>query len=795
MSKHKKKNKKSHKVLKALFWTFFTIFLLVGAAGVGFIGYQIMQAPDISEIDATPEGYLTTILDNEEEVMSTLYVTESNRVYVDLEQMPMDLQQAFIAIEDARFYDHHGIDLIGIIRAAVKGLTSGNFSQGASTITQQLLKNNVFTGWMEEEDFYDRICRKIQEQYLAIRLEQQFSKEWILENYLNTINLGGGTRGVQVAAKFYFGKEVTDLTLAESALIAGITKNPSAYNPLKNPEKCLERQQLVLDAMYDQEYITSEEYQMANEEDVISALITESENRTGQVLSWFEDALLEQLVSDLMRQYGYTKEEAWNLLYSGGLTIYSTQNTKLQEICEAEAVNPQWCNNGEQLSMVMTDVSTGAVAAIVGGSDEKTSSLTYNRATSAICQPGSTIKIVGEYAAAVDYKMVTLGTTVNDEPYTYSNGTPLQNSYGSYKGMTTIRDAIAVSGNIVALKTYQQVGADRVFSYLEKFGITTLTEEDKNEALALGGTYNGVTNLEMTGAYNAIANDGIYLEPHYYTKVVDRNGNVILQKNPETEQVISLESAQILTLAMQDVITYGTGTDCAVEGTDLAAKSGTTNDNRDLWFVGFSGYYTLGVWGGFDDHSAQTDGGYVKQIWQNVMEAAHVGKEWSPLVNTGNLIKADICTKCGNLAIKGLCDSTVQGDMTKEEYYVSGTQPSNRCDCHESVTLCTESKKAVTKFCPKEMQYTKIYLKSASSGTEDASYVMPSGAKGSCDIHTSLWDELMKKKAEEEAAKAENPDNSEGTGETPEGDTPDEGQEENESWWDQFFPDNTETEE
>lgn len=778
-----KKTKKAARIVKPVLICCGVMLLILIGVLAAFVWKQIQQAPDISEIDATPDGYLSTILDKDENVMNTLYVTESNRIYVGLENIPQELQEAFIAIEDARFYSHKGIDIKGILRAVGQGIAKGSFSQGASTITQQLLKNNVFTDWMEEETFYDRVCRKVQEQYLAICLEQNYSKEWILENYLNTINLGGGTRGVQVAAQYYFSKDVSELSLTECALLAGITKNPTAYNPINHPDKSLDRQHLVLKAMLEEGYISQEEYDMAYAEDVIAALITDSEERGTKIFSWFEDSLLEQLVEDLMVEYNYNEEEAWDMIYSGGLTIYSTQDTRLQEICETEATRSEWYTDEQEISVVVTDVSTGAVAAIIGGSEEKTASLTYNRATDAIRQPGSTIKIIGEYAAAIDTGVVSLGTAINDEPYTYSDGTPLSNSTGTYKGMTTVREAIASSGNIVALKTFQMVGESKVYEYLQKFGITTLTQEDRNEALSIGGTYNGVTNLEMTAAYNAIANSGRYTEPYYYTKVVDRRGNIILQHQTDYEQIIGEDTAELLTDAMEDVIAYGTGTEAAVSGLTLAGKSGTTNENRDVWFVGFSSYYTCGIWGGYDNNSAQTSGSYVKQIWKSVMNQAHLEKENMPITDTSKLTSVTICTKCGNLAIDGTCDDTVQGDMTREEYYMTGTEPKKMCDCHIRVTICQESEMEAGDYCPEEMLLEKVYLKTGTEGTEDSAYVLPESMKNTCDIHTHFWDQWKDGEMEEEAEGKEN-----------ESDTENNGSSENEAgtengWWNGFFGD------
>ena len=709
----------------------------------GFVVYQMVQAPDISEIDATPNGYRSTILDKDGEVMENLAVTESNRIYVSLEEIPDDLEHAFVAIEDARFYSHGGIDIKGILRAGMKTITSGfKVMQGGSTITQQLLKNNVFTDWMEEETLMDRFSRKIQEWSLAMQLEDEYSKEWILENYLNTINLGGGTRGVQRAAQYYFGKDVTELTLAQSALIAGITQSPEAHNPLINPENSVNRQHLVLSAMLEQEWITKEQYDEAMLENVISKLNVDGENKV-QIFTWFEDALLGQIVEDLTTEYTYSENDAWNLIYSGGLTIHATVDQELQEDCEDIISDPAWHSGDEEVSMVMANAKTGAVEAIVGGRGEKESSLTYNRATDAIRQPGSTIKVIGEYAAALDAEELTLGTAINDEPYAYSDGTPLKNAYASYKGMTTVREAIADSSNIVALKAFQTMGTDAVFEQLEEFGITTLTGEDKNEALSIGGTYNGVTNLEMTGAYNAIANNGYFIEPYFYTQVVDRNGKVILERGTEGEQIIKEETAELLTSAMEDVITYGTGTAVAVEGVTLAGKSGTTNDYKDLWFIGFSSYYTCGLWAGHDSYEAQESSAYVKTIWQSLMENAHYDKVDAPVTDTENLVEADICIKCGKLAVSRLCDKSMQGDMTATELYIVGTEPKKNCDCHVKVKVCEETGMEAGDYCPIYDVKTDIYLKSATAGTEDEAYAIPESAKNVCDVHTDVWDVIV----------------------------------------------------
>lgn len=739
-----------NKTLKTSLIVFGVLAAITLGMAVIFLTVQIINAPNLSEVNAAPDGYLSTILDKDENVVNTLYVTESNRIYVGMENIPKQLQDAFVAIEDSRFRSHHGIDLKGIARAFSHGVSNGEFTQGASTITQQLLKNNVFTDWMSEETFYDSLCRKVQEQYLALCLEHKYSKDWILENYLNTINLGGGTRGVQVASQYYFGKDVSNLTLAESALLAGITRNPTAYNPLRNPEKSLDRQKLVLDAMLAQEMISQEEYDKAILEDVIGNLKEHAENSGVKIFSWYEDALLQQIVKDLTATYRYNEEEAWNLIYSGGLTIYSALDPELQSMCEAQATDAKWYSDDQEISLVIMDVDSGAVRAIVGSSKEKEASLAYNRATDALRQPGSTIKLIAEYAAAIDKGVLTLGDVLDDEPYKYSNGTDIHNSYGSYKGMTTIRDAIMTSSNVVALKAYQMAGERAVFEYLDKFGITTLTEEDKNEAISIGGTYNGVTNLEMTAAYNAIANDGKYIEPYFYTKVVNREGDVVLEKKAEFEQVIDKTSAQLLTSAMKDVITKGTGQAAAVSGVELAGKSGTTNEKKDLWFIGYSTEYTCGIWGGYDDNSPQNDSTYVKKLWKSVMTEAHKGKEKQALVDNESLITKVICKKCGKLAVEGICEDTLQGNMTRKEYFVSGTEPKTFCDCHVKLTICEESNHKAGIYCPGDSKVTGVYLKNGTEGTEDADCVAPQVTDEGCTVHKSLWDRWTDDKKDEE---------------------------------------------
>ncbi len=731
--------------IKTVLRVILVTLLAVIAAGAVFVAYCVVRAPSINVLDAMPHGYRSNVLDRDGNVVLTLSGEASNRVYVKLSEVPESLQEAVVAIEDERFYEHFGIDPKGIMRALYKGITEGNFSEGASTITQQLLKNNVFTDWMNETTFLDKVQRKIQEQYLAIALEMHVDKAWILENYLNTINLGGGNWGVETAAKYYFDKDVSELTLSESAVIAGITRNPTRYNPITNPEANAERRDYILDKMLELGFITPEERDEAAGDDVYARISEVSTNGGSQeIMTYFEDAMIYSVLHDIMSATRCSEEKAWDLIYRGGLTICSTEDSRMQELAGEVINNPDYYTSDEQASLVLMDTETGQVRALIGGRGEKNANLLLNRATSMVRQPGSTIKVIGEYAAALDSGAMTLGTVIADSPCTYSDGTEVHNFDGAYKGNITVQTAIAQSRNIVALKCFNQIGMDPIWNMIGKFGITTLTENDKVEALALGGTYGGVTNLEMTAAYASIARGGQYTEPILYTKILDHDGNVLIEKKQTTRRVISENTAKLLTSALEDAMLSGTGVEANFESDaviDLAGKSGTTTDIRDAWFIGYSPSLTCGVWGGFDDNRTQESSTYVKYIWKDVMAGAHtegVAEEFE----TGNSIEeVEICTKCGKRAVKGLCENAIHGDGTETVCFASGTAPTEKCDCHVMVAICAESGELSGPYCKHEEG--RVYLKSAVPGTEEEQYVLPaslSDPKVTCHTHTSLWD-------------------------------------------------------
>lgn len=823
----KKMSAKSPRVLrkfKVVCYKLLLVFAFALVVGVAFTGFGVYKgiidsSPAIDAMDVTPTGFLSTVLDTEGNTTATLVASGANRVYVTIDEIPEDLQHAFVAIEDARFYEHNGIDVKGIIRAGVKGILSGgHFSQGASTITQQLLKNNVFTTWTTDKGFA-KVVRKLQEQYLAVELEKKVQdKNWILENYLNTVNLGQNSLGVQAAAMRYFNKDVSELTLSECAVIAGITQSPERLNPISHPEKNAERREEVLRNMEEQGYISGEEKERALADNVykrIKKVNIKKTEESSQINSYFVDEVTNQVLEDLQTMLGYTKADAYKALYNSGLTIYSTQDPKIQAICDEEVnnsenyvVQPQISFNyrlsvqkadgnienydehtmlayyqasnsayninfaseeealsaieaykaeimepgdtipegGEylhytlqpQAAMTIIDQSTGEVKAIVGGRGDKVANRTLNRATDSTRQPGSTFKVLAAYAPALDGAGMTLATVEDDAPYTYANGTPLKNYDKRYRGFTDFRTAITYSINVVAVKCLTDIGVDNSYSYLEDFGFTTLKDSDRVQSLALGGLTNGVTNLELTAAYATIANQGTYIKPRFYTKILDHEGNVLIDNTAQTKSVLKETTAWLLTDAMKDVITTGTGKLCNFEGMTLAGKSGTTTKSRDALFAGYSPYYTCVVWGGFDDNTPQTTTSYAKLIWKAVMQRLHEGLEDKDFTMPDGIVTCSVCKKSGKLAKNGLCNCDPRGSQVTTEYFAAGTEPTEYCDTHVAVTICSASGKPAGPYCPAEGLKTRAYISGGSSGTADSPYLLPANlSTNTCPVHTA----------------------------------------------------------
>lgn len=813
-AKQKALNSKSAKWGRKIILTCFKVVLIAIAAvgicgvsaGIGAFRGILADTPTVRLSGVIASGEATIVYDCEGNEIDQYVSTNSNRIEVDMDEVPKHLGQAFVAIEDERFYQHNGIDVKGILRAAYQFIiTGGEETQGASTITQQLLKNTIFTDWTSEGDnVIKKVKRKIQEQYLALEITKQLSKDEVLLRYMNAINLGQNTLGVEAASLRYFGKSCSDLTLSECAVIASITQNPSWYNPIRHPENNAQRRQRCLNKMLELGFITQAEYDeaMADTEAVYERIglydtdYRESNTTSG---SYFSDAVYEQVKKDLVMA-GYSETLAESMLTSGGLRIESTMDPAIQAIADEEFANPDnypenvkwyltyaltittpdgekhnfskenmmsWFKENQdskfnlifssqdeaneaiatyrsamladlgvedsednyeesismtpqpQAAMAIEDQSTGYVVAIVGGRGAKEGRRTLNRATNAVRSPGSTFKVLAAFAPALDSAGQTLATPYLDAPFNYADGRPVSNWYSGYRGINSIRKAIEQSLNIIAVKTQTVITPQLGYDYLLNFGFTTLTDgveingevfSDVNQTLALGGLTYGVTPYELNAAYAAIANNGLYVEPKLYTRVTDSDGNVILDNtNPTTRQVIKETTAFLLTDAMVDVVTTGTGTRCNFGGVAIAGKTGTSTDYHDVWFTGFTPYYTCTTWAGYDNNigmstsSSNNESAVARTLWRAVMERVHENLPNEQFSIPSGIVQAQVCSKSGKLPIPGLCDA--QGCVVTE-YFAEGTVPTESCDIHYQGDICDYDQVPASPDCP--FKYTGV---------------------------------------------------------------------------------------
>lgn len=771
-------------------------FIIAGAGVVfGMIKGILDNAPDIDSLNFVPKGYKTYIYDQDGNVTREIATIGSNREYVYLDEIPEDLINAFVAIEDERFWKHNGIDVKGIFRVAVRGITSGEFDQGASTITQQLIKNAVFDVGLNETTFVDKLERKIQEQYLALELEKKYTKEQILELYLNTIYLGRSANGVQAASKKYFGKTVDQLTLSECTALAGITKNPSAYDPVEFPENSAERREVVLSKMLELGYITQAEYDEALADDVYARIAEKAkiEQENPATYTYYEDAIIDQLILDFMRIYGCSEEEAGLMIYTGGYSVYSVQDMQIQKICddvinddsyvsgtkvgldyrlsiidkdkkehnysmenmisyfkittgndkfnnifdseesaraaaneykehilddtggtviaESFSVSPQ-----PQFAFTIIDHHNGYVKALVGGKGEKKVDRGLNRATNSPRQPGSTFKILAAYLPLFDTDQGGLATSFEDEEYKFADGQLVHNWWGnSYRGYNSVRKGIANSMNVLAVKTIDLVTPDVAFTYLQSLGFSTLADgldvtsdglvlTDITQAAALGGLTYGVTTYELCAAYASIANGGVYTKPILYSKVVDHEGNVIIDNTvPEQRVVMKETTAWQLIEGMRSVVREGTGGPARMKtGVDCGGKTGTTSSGFDVWFSGMSPYYTATIWMGYDYNTSMNSTSIHEAMWGDIMDRIAILEEHST--------SAVIMERPAGITTVTLCQISnllpEDGCPTCTDYIASSAVPHEKCGGHEYLEICMDSLKLATDNCPDKKKFT-----------------------------------------------------------------------------------------
>ena len=533
--------------------------------------------------------------------------TQRKNIPISFEEMPENLKNAYVSIEDERFYSHHGVDIKRTGSAIFSYIFNfGSSSYGGSTITQQLVKN--LTG-----DTTNSAIRKVKEWWKAWILETSLSKEEILEGYLNIIYVGPNVYGVEAGAKYYFNKSCKDLSLEECAFLAGINHSPNSYNPFQeedNSEKINNRTKTVLGKMKELGYISEDEYNEANN-NVDNGLnfkngTIESDDA---VYSYHTDALLLEITQDIEEKYNISEEFATNYINMAGLTINSTQEDKVQNQLETEFQKSKYSlasktgGDSSQAAMVVIDHKTGNVVGCVGGLGKKTKSRSLNRATQSVRQTGSAIKPIAVLAPAIDKKIITAASIYDDTEKDFEGGYhPVD--YSKPLGKITVRRAVESSQNIPFVEIMEELKPSNSINYLKKMGITSLTKKDETLSLALGGLEKGISPLEMAAAYATIANDGEYIEPKFYTTILNKSGDVIVESKQEKRRVFSKEVAYILKSLLKEPVEgkNGTATYCAINGIDVAAKTGTTDENYDRWLCGFTPYYTAATWYGFDQN-------------------------------------------------------------------------------------------------------------------------------------------------------------------------------------------------
>lgn len=730
--KKAKKKKIGWKIFKICLFTFIALGIIGTGVVIGVIT-GIIDKTESVDLEQLQSLKLTSfVYDSEGNEIASLYGDE-NRVNVTYEKIPKHLIDAVISIEDERFMEHGGVDIKRTAAAIFTYVVNGGESTfGGSTITQQLIKNT--TGDKEKA-----WTRKIREWYRAMTLENKLEKEDILESYLNTIYLGEGAHGVEVAAHTYFNKSVTEINTAEAATLAALIQLPEGYNPYngeKQAEKLKARKKVVLDKMLELEKITKEEY-----DEAIAYEIKYEKGKvaTGTTYTYYVDAVIEAVVEDLMKDKNASRELALQMIYNNGYKIYTPQIASVQQSIDDAFSNGSWFytdRSGEfmQAGMVVIDNETGNVVGLSGGAGEKSTDLSFNRATQAMRQPGSCFKPIAAYGPAFEKGISYPGMGYDDCKTDFGGGYSPDNYYGYFNGYVSARDAIKQSMNVPAVRALKSVGVDYGRKFAESLGISTFNANDNSLPMALGGLDIGATVLEMTAAYATFANGGTYKEPNLYTKVVDADGEVILERKVAATRVMKDSTAYMITDCLTTVVESGTATSTRFNrNMDIAGKTGNTNGDVDQWYIGYTPYYTAGVWNGYDKQKAiNRPYPYTSmRVWTDVMKDIHGGLENRQFSKPSSIVNGSVCTVSG----KAPTDACKAYGSVKTEIFATGTVPTDTCSIHKTASICTVSGRIATDFCPSVEDRSFITRdEELKSKTSDMGRML---VTETCNIHTS----------------------------------------------------------
>lgn len=758
-SKKKKNQSKYKKILKGTFLGILIAGLLCFVVGLGYVFAIIKSTPplDVNAVLALNEPSM--IYDSQEQYIDNI-PTEEERYKVILDEMSKYLKDAYVSIEDERFYKHPGVDIKRTLGSAFRSgmyyITGNGNVQGGSTLTQQLIKNTLLTNDVKIE-------RKIREIYLSLTLENKLSKDQILEAYLNTIPLGGKIYGVEAASKYFFEKNAKDLTLPESAFIAGLTQAPSAYSPYdpenkKDPTIYLDRTKTVLMKMRDLGYITQAEYDEAYgfvdaNQFVFSQTVIDYKIN----YEWFVYPALDQVREDLKEVYKYTDDEVDRLFATGGLKIYTTMDRAIQDSTQAVLndrnsiqqldiyANPEVTDeNGTpalQAAAVIIDYKTGQVKAMVGGRGEQPARST-NRAYYALRSVGSTTKPLTVYGPAIDTKAITAGTVLDDAGLPAS----IQSKYGGYNpanwnkvsdGLITARQSLALSKNVPTVMVEDKLGVETGLAYGEKLGLVYGEKSKFIATVALGeftgvdddGSVDGGNPYILASAFGSFGNNGLYTKPILYTKVADATGKIILESKPKQTQVFSPQTAYIMRDLLKGPLSFD-GALAKLPNMPVIGKTGTTSLVTDFLFAGLTPYYSGAVWIGYDNRSAMGGASYsssAASLWGAVMAPIHADLEYKEFDgNPGGITTVAICKDSGKRATD-LCAKDPRGSRVYTEMFIAGTEPTGVCDIHVTAKVNKNNNKLATENTPKDLIEERIFIKkeNPSSGAADFKYVLP----------------------------------------------------------------------
>lgn len=761
-SKKQKNKKRRKKIIKICFFVFLALFIICAGIVIGVITGVIDKTDSLDLEDLKLYKETSSVYDKDGNQIGVFFDAE-NRVTVEYKDIPQSVVDAVVSIEDERFFKHNGVDLKRTVGAIFTYVTHGGKSSfGGSTITQQLVKNI-------KNDKEATWTRKIREWYRAIVLENKLSKEEIFESYVNQIYMGDGCYGFEVAARNYFGKPLSEVNIAESALLAAIIQSPEATNPYKSDEakeRLLERQKLVLKQMLKLKMISEDEYNEAvNYEIVFKKEENKSTNSSsGAQYTYYVEAVREAVISDLMETLGVERGIAITKLYGNGYKIYTPFDPNVQSTIDNAYNNSKLFytdSKGDfmQSAMVVIEQSTGCVLGLIGGADEKTADLVVNRATQLTRQPGSCMKPLGAYGPAFELGLSSPGAGLDDCELTEGNWHP-GNYYGYFNGYVTARNAIAKSMNLPAARANLKVDIDYAYNFAKNAGLKSLVASDKAPAaLSLGGLTYGVTVMDMANAYATIANGGVYIEPRLYTKITDSKGEDVIVNNINSKRVMKESTAFMLTSCLQEVVKSGTAAGYVkLSNMDVAGKTGNTNDDYDQWFCGFTPYYTIACWNGYDkvgEKPGQKAIGYRKigsypytavSLFNTVVNGISKGKETKRFEAPDTVTKAELC-KVSGLVATDACKNDPRGSQVGSDYVAKDSIPTQTCNIHKTVKICSETGKLATEYCPNTEEksfITRDYTPNIKPS--DWGYMAPTET---CNIHTTKQQTTSTKDEEE----------------------------------------------